>query len=260
MGAHLVSIDSEAENDFVNGFGGCQTIWTGLVASTWNSDVKFHWFNGDPATYSPNVVPANAYYYCTVSVSSTSGPGSWTTDVCAGYYPFVCKKAARSTVADKVRSAGSLGRWGLLKDDEGCKPGWKRFNSSCYWASTMDNTTTPLDYFAAQLACQDKGSQLASIHSSLENAFVGSLVTCTLTCYKTCTLVWLGVENTDPSCVRNNACWSWVDRSVMDFQAWQGTYPQTSDASYQCGVYNNVGWTNEQCGNLHHYVCKMPAV
>lgn len=60
----------------------------------------------------------------------------------------------------------------------GCEDGWQAFGDYCYWFSNADGNGDYASHDEAQKQCQDKGANLASIHSSDENDFVYSLLNC----------------------------------------------------------------------------------
>ncbi|XP_043219920.1 lectin BRA-3-like [Amphibalanus amphitrite] len=125
---------------------------------------------------------------------------------------------------------------------------WQGFDGFCYWRSTYATS-----WQQAVIACPTVGvgSQLASIHSLIENAFVMQTYNFGDT--------WIGLND-----IETEGSFQWTDGSKVDFTNWAQKQPD--DYHGQDCVHlpyidnpNGAEWDDEHCEEERHFLCKLPA-
>ena len=126
--------------------------------------------------------------------------------------------------------------------------------SSLYTHDMTDHNlllvTTAMPWPAARAECQALGRDLASVHNSVENDEIASVMADGH--------VWIGA--TDASCPGTvNECWSWSDHSSLGYTNWNRGEP--NGPSEDCGMlYTTAGnpWNDASCGSSFAFVCGAP--
>jgi len=183
---HSVSIQSEGENQFVGHLQGNHNIWTGGCRSPGGSRPwtgLWRWTDGSKWIYESwqgrreagGKEPNNNYYHAEYYVwKAPSGNcaggclGSWNDGLqtkpgdSSTPYPLCKYKHHKPTMLNK------------------CKPGWSRFQGSCYKiqpSSSHGGSGIYGTFDAAEESCNklEKGTHSVSIHSHAENRFVTRL-------------------------------------------------------------------------------------
>ncbi|XP_062334202.1 C-type lectin domain family 4 member G-like [Osmerus eperlanus] len=133
-----------------------------------------------------------------------------------------------------------------------CCPGWKKFQSSCYYLSTEEKTWEESSQY-----CRGRGTNLVIIKSREEQVFLNGL--------HFNQKFWMGLTDTEQEGV-----WKWVDgtRLKLTETFWRGGEPNNADMREHCGVFNkfpnplflwNVhlsSWNDEPCDIRYQWVCK----
>ena len=144
-----------------------------------------------------------------------------------------------------------VGLMSLGAAEAGCPTNvdWREYEGSCYWRSTYPST-----WQGAASACPTvaTGSQLASIHSLLENAFV-------MESYDYAGM-WIGLND-----VSAEGQFAWADGSTVDFENWQPGQPDDKDGNEDCVQVPHPNdptagrWDDDTCSVDKYFLCKMPA-
>ncbi|XP_043214027.1 lectin BRA-3-like [Amphibalanus amphitrite] len=125
---------------------------------------------------------------------------------------------------------------------------WVEFEDFCYWRSTYPST-----WAGAVAACQTLGesSQLASIHSLVENSFIMQTYNYAET--------WIGLNDID-----TEGQFVWSDGTDVDFTNWRPGQPDNHD-NEDCVEVPDMRdptaerWNDGNCDLDFHFICKMPA-
>jgi len=182
-GAHLVSIDSEAEADFV--FSNIdEWFWTGGHFSnghwTWSDGTLMEvvkWFYRQPSNKGAGSCRA-VQIFSTLAMSPCRNPKK-----------FICEREASSAVGPSNAPSGN--------SNKGCPAGWKSKFGHCYkWFFTAPKT-----WQDAQTDCRKQGAHLISIHDDAENEFISKTVKGT---------VWTGAR-------KRRYGWGWSDGTPWDY-------------------------------------------
>ena len=106
---------------------------------------------------------------------------------------------------------------------------------------------TGMTWDAAHAECQALGRELASVHNSVENDELASVMADGH--------VWIGA--TDASCPGTvNDCWAWSDHTPFQYTNWHRGEP--NGASEDCGMlYTTEGneWNDQGCSSSFAFVC-----
>ena len=133
-----------------------------------------------------------------------------------------------------------------------CPSGWDLFQGNCY--RLFDHKVY---YYDAMVGCADSisgQSNLASIHSADENAFLKTFVSA----YD---YVWIGFNDLD-----NENSFQWTDRSAVDYTNWAAGQPDNLNDSDCVFLLPDGTWDDGECEwQAWHttpakaYVCKTAA-
>ncbi|XP_033118051.1 fibropellin-1-like isoform X1 [Anneissia japonica] len=137
-----------------------------------------------------------------------------------------------------------------------CPSGWRRYQSNCYRYYLQRMRFWPgSDYCRQQVfysahSTKPINSELVSIHSPAENAFVFSIVPSGIT-------VQLGLYN---NVNHRERTWHWTDGSPFDYSNWAPGQPDSSIQHYGSMWNSNFPsqWDDVDRQSLN-FVCKVPA-
>ncbi|XP_073347649.1 macrophage mannose receptor 1-like [Pagrus major] len=232
-GGDLVSIHNVEEQGFVIsqlGYESTDELWIGLNDRKterlfdWidHSTVSFtSWEFGKPAT-------STEIKDCVLIRGEN---GNWADHVCEEKHGFICMKmsASKSTGDEVVQN-------------EGCKTGWRRYGSYCYFIAT-----DTLTFSGARSACRRSGSYLADVSNGVDNAFLVSLVG-----MKPRQHFWLGLSNS-----RNGGRFVWTNKDTVRYTHWNAEMPgrQQGCVAMITGHYAGL-WDVLPCSNEEKYICK----
>jgi len=219
-GAHLVSIDSEAEADFV--FSNIEEwFWTGGHFSnggwTWSDGTLIEvvkWFYRQPSNKGAGSCRA-VQIFSTLAMSPCRNPKK-----------FICEREASSAVGPSNAPSGN--------SNTGCPAGWKSKFGNCYkWFFTAQKT-----WQDAETDCNNQGAHLISIHDDAENEFISKTVKGT---------VWTG------GILTRRQGWVWSDGTPWDF----GTVDiVTAPYGGRCATTFNKSAFGYDCNGRRLYICK----
>ncbi|XP_051787822.1 lectin-like isoform X3 [Erpetoichthys calabaricus] len=128
---------------------------------------------------------------------------------------------------------------------DSCEPGWVSYSNKCYQYFPMRKA-----WIDAELYCISLGGNLASVHSSIANQFITSLIRSRDSSGPSS---WLGGSN----CVRTSS-WLWTDGSQWDFTNWNPFEPNNVGGNEKCFNTNFMvqgGWNDIDCSNQYPFVC-----
>lgn len=253
FGAHLVSIHSEKENEFIlkqmeeGGYGG--RAWIGLNLFDGRNSPK--WSDGSNVTYQKVLKKEYAKKEkCFMMFRAQRG---WRPEHCALHYAPICKKED-SLVPTAIPPPTTLPpRSGY------CPSGWIQFGQKCYkyfGATEKDG----LKYAEARNACWNLGENhdLVSIHSMEEQAFLTQHLS------DFGTTVWIGINKVESDEIGHDIVFGWVDNSRNDFSYWAKGHPPPGTWKY-CGrlAYDGLykgEWIADYCEiPKKGYICQTPS-
>ncbi|KAM7009852.1 uncharacterized protein LKV04_001778 [Tautogolabrus adspersus] len=131
-------------------------------------------------------------------------------------------------------------------DKKACQSGWRKFESSCFFTSTVKKTWT-----LAREYCQNKGAELAIITSKEEMRFVNGL-------YGSDKEVWIGLTDNGVE-----GQWEWVDGTPLTTAFWAKGQPNShSGRNQDCVEFwrreSGAGeWNDENCKIIQFFICEI---
>ncbi|XP_037642854.1 macrophage mannose receptor 1-like [Sebastes umbrosus] len=232
-GGDLVSIRNVEDQSFVIsqlGFASTDELWIGLNDRKterlfdWSdhSTVSFtSWESGKPAVFTDRED----------CVLIRGENGNWADRVCDEKHGFICMKLSdREPSGDEVEL------------NVGCKTGWKRHGSYCYFVGTQTKT-----FDEAKDDCKSSDSKLVDVSNGVDNAFLVSLVGLRPEKY-----FWLGLSNQ-----KNIDHFEWTNTNLVRFTHWNAQMPghQQGCVAMTTGVFAGL-WDVLPCTNKEKYICK----
>ena len=117
-----------------------------------------------------------------------------------------------------------------------CSPGWKLYQTYCY-----QFFTTKKNWNDAQIHCESRSSNLASVLSSGELAFLNNNVI-----DKVDTTTWIGGKKSNG--------WKWEDGSKYYFTAWISSSEPGLNDNRICIIHSK--WYGREETSEYYFVCK----
>ncbi|KAM7379551.1 hypothetical protein PAMP_005097 [Pampus punctatissimus] len=232
-GGDLVNIRNLEDQSFVIsqlGYASTDELWIGLNDRIteglfeWSdhSTVSFtSWVFGKPAV-------STEQEDC---VLITGENGNWADRWCDDKHGFICMKQSHTEqIGDEVDV------------DIGCKAGWKRHGSYCYFVGTETKT-----FDEAKDDCKASNSYLADVSNGVDNAFLVSLVGMRPEKY-----FWLGLSNQN-----NIDDFVWTNTDSIRFTHWNAEMPGNLQGcvAMTTGILAGL-WDVLPCTNKEKYICK----
>ncbi|XP_078029223.1 macrophage mannose receptor 1-like [Epinephelus lanceolatus] len=229
----LVSIHNVEDQSFVIsqlGYASTDELWIGLNDRKterlfdWSdhSTVSFtSWESGKPAIFTDNED----------CVLIRGENGNWADRACNEKHGFICMKTSASEPSgDEVDL------------NIGCKTGWKKHGSYCYFVGTQTKT-----FDEAKDDCKASDSYLADVSNGVDNAFLVSLVGMRPEKY-----FWLGLSNQ-----RHIDYFLWTNTESVRFTHWNTGMPgqQQGCVAMTTGVFAGL-WDVLPCTKKEKYICK----
>uniref|UniRef100_UPI003AAC2783 macrophage mannose receptor 1-like n=1 Tax=Centroberyx gerrardi TaxID=166262 RepID=UPI003AAC2783 len=232
-GGDLASIHNVEDQSFVIsqlGYGTTDELWIGL--NDRKTEGLFDW--GDHST-----VTFTSWEFGKPSVSTDQEDcvlirgenGNWADRVCEEKHGFICMKSSASKPSgDEVPL------------DTGCKPGWKKHGSYCYFIGSETKT-----FDEAKDECKSSDSYLADVSNGVDNAFLVSLVGIRPESY-----FWLGLSNQ-----KNIDDYVWTNANSVKFTHWNAEMPGNRQGcvAMATGIFAGL-WDVLPCTNKEKYICK----
>ncbi|GFU21430.1 secretory phospholipase A2 receptor [Nephila pilipes] len=253
QGAHLVSVHSEAENDFLlktseeGGFGG--RFWIGL--NTLVNKTNEQWSDGSVANFEKKV-PKEFFVNekCFILMLSKKG---WRPEHCALHYAPICKRRENAVPTPIPPITPPRPRAG------NCPKDWIKFGGKCY-KYFGGKATERLLYKQARNACWALGdnTELVSIHSMEEQAFLTEHL------YDLGTSAWIGMHQITSDEIGHDLVFGWMDNSRTNFTFWARGHPPPGTWKY-CATLSYEGiakgeWIADYCEiDKKGYICQKQA-
>ncbi|XP_047445392.1 macrophage mannose receptor 1-like [Mugil cephalus] len=233
VGGDLVSIRNVEDQSFVIsqlGYGSTDELWIGLNDK--KTERLFEWSDHSIVSYTsweygkPTVL--GDIKDCVLIRGEN---GNWADRVCEEKHGFICMTTSVSTpTGDEV------------DQDVGCKKGWRRHGSYCYFIGKQTKT-----FDEAKDDCKSSDSYLADVSTGVDNAFLVSLVGSRPEKH-----FWLGLSNQD-----NAEKFVWTNTETVRFTHWNAQMPGHTQGcvAMKTGVFAGL-WDVLPCTNREKYICK----
>uniref|UniRef100_UPI003AAF93A9 macrophage mannose receptor 1-like n=1 Tax=Centroberyx gerrardi TaxID=166262 RepID=UPI003AAF93A9 len=232
-GGDLASIHNVEDQSFVIsqlGYATSDELWIGL--NDRKTEGLFDW--GDHST-----VTFTSWEFGNPNVSTDQGDcvlirgenGNWADRVCEEKHGFICMKRCAS------KPSGDE-----LELNIGCKPGWKKHGSYCYFIGSETKT-----FDEAKDECKSSDSYLVDVSNGVDNAFLVSLVGIRPEKY-----FWLGLSNQ-----KNIDDFVWTNANLVKFTHWNAEMPGNRQGciAMTTGIFAGL-WDVLPCTNKEKYICK----
>ncbi|XP_042353142.1 macrophage mannose receptor 1-like isoform X2 [Plectropomus leopardus] len=229
----LVSIRNVEDQSFVIsqlGFASTDELWIGF--NDIRTEGLFDWSDHSTVSFT-------SWQFGKPSVSTdaddcvliTGENGNWADHSCDEKHGFICMKQSTTEVTGEE-----------VNLDLGCKAGWKRHGSYCYFVGTETKT-----FDEAKDDCKTSDSYLADVSNGVDNAFLASLVGLRPEKY-----FWLGLSNQ-----KNIDQFVWTNTDSVKFTHWNAEMPgfQQGCVAMTTGVLAGL-WDLLPCTNKEKYICK----
>ncbi|XP_067462383.1 macrophage mannose receptor 1-like [Thunnus thynnus] len=232
-GGDLVSISNVEDQSFVIsqlGYASNDELWIGLNDK--KTEGLFDWSDHSTVSFT-------TWEFGKPSISTDQEDcvlirgenGNWAARVCEEKHGFICMKTSASEPSgDEV------------EQNVGCKTGWKRHGSYCYFVGTETKT-----FDEAKDDCKSSDSYLADVSNGVDNAFLVSLVGLRPEKH-----FWLGLSNQ-----KNIDVFVWTNTDSVRFTHWNAEMPghQHGCVAMKTGIFAGL-WDVLPCTNKEKYICK----
>uniref|UniRef100_A0A8C5GCV9 Macrophage mannose receptor 1-like n=1 Tax=Gouania willdenowi TaxID=441366 RepID=A0A8C5GCV9_GOUWI len=232
-GGDLVSIRNVEDHSFVIsqlGYASTDELWIGL--NDRKTEGLFEWSDHSAVTFTSWQYGAPAVSTDTEDcVLITGENGNWADRTCDEKHGFICmKQSSTESTGEEVEM------------DLGCKMGWKRHGSYCYFVGTETKT-----FDEAKEDCKTSGSYLADVSNGVDNAFLVSLVG-----WRPERHFWIGLSN-----MENMDLFKWTNSDTVKFTHWNAQMPgyEQGCVAMTSGLLAGL-WDLLPCSNKTKYICK----
>uniref|UniRef100_A0A669C0I4 Mannose receptor, C type 1b n=1 Tax=Oreochromis niloticus TaxID=8128 RepID=A0A669C0I4_ORENI len=238
-GGDLVSIRNVEDQSFIIsqlGYASTDELWIGL--NDRNRERLFVWSDHSPVSYtswdSREPTVTSEQEDCVLIRGEN---GNWADRVCEEKHGFICMKTSDSEPSgDEVEL------------NAGCKTGWKRHGSYCYFVGTETKT-----FHEANDDCKSSKSYLAASNPScvnisrVDNAFLVSLVGLRPEKH-----FWIGLSN-----LKNREYFMWTNNAYPRYTHWNTHMPGHVQGCVAMATGHSAGlWDVLPCTNKEKYICK----
>ncbi|XP_030015951.1 macrophage mannose receptor 1-like [Sphaeramia orbicularis] len=157
--------------------------------------------------------------------------GNWADRRCEERHGFICMKSSASEPSEDE-----------VEQNIGCKTGWRRHGSYCYFVGTETKT-----FDDAKEDCKASGSYLADVSNGVDNAFLVSLVGARPEKY-----FWLGLSNQ-----KHIDIFVWMNTDTVRYTHWNTGMPghRQGCVAMMSGLHAGL-WDVLPCTNRTKYICK----
>uniref|UniRef100_A0A8C5GDM7 Macrophage mannose receptor 1-like n=1 Tax=Gouania willdenowi TaxID=441366 RepID=A0A8C5GDM7_GOUWI len=221
-GGDLVSIRNVEDHSFVIsqlGYASTDELWIGL--NDRKTEGLFEWSDHSAVTFTSWQYGAPAVSTDTEDcVLITGENGNWADRTCDEKHGFICmKQSSTESTGEEVEM------------DLGCKMGWKRHGSYCYFVGTETKT-----FDEAKEDCKTS-----------DNAFLVSLVG-----WRPERHFWIGLSN-----MENMDLFKWTNSDTVKFTHWNAQMPgyEQGCVAMTSGLLAGL-WDLLPCSNKTKYICK----
>ncbi|XP_057698485.1 C-type lectin domain family 4 member M-like isoform X2 [Corythoichthys intestinalis] len=151
--------------------------------------------------------------------------------------------SSMSSVVDHLRATVTR----LNTTTKVCPSNWKKFDTSCYFASKTKDT-----WYSSRDFCKNKKAHLVIINSHEEMKFVNNLFSS-----PGIEKIWIGL--TDQGVEGH---WVWMDGTPLSLQFWAVGQPNRYSDNQDCGEFwyrssGNAEWNDANCSSYRYWVCEM---
>ncbi|KAL3988682.1 somatostatin receptor 2 [Sarotherodon galilaeus] len=232
-GGDLVSIRNVEDQSFVIsqlGYASTDELWIGL--NDRKRERLFVWSDHSPVSYtswdSREPTVTSEQEDCVLIRGEN---GNWADHVCEEKHGFICMKTSDSEPSgDEVEL------------NAGCKTGWKRHGSYCYFVGTETKT-----FHEANDDCKSSKSYLADIATGVDNAFLINLVGLRPEKH-----FWIGLSN-----LKNREYFMWTNNAYARYTHWNTNMPGHVQGCVAMATGHFAGlWDVLPCTNKEKYICK----
>uniref|UniRef100_A0A8C9WMS0 Macrophage mannose receptor 1 n=1 Tax=Scleropages formosus TaxID=113540 RepID=A0A8C9WMS0_SCLFO len=231
-GGDLASIHNVEEQSFIiSQLKPTDELWIGL--NDQKTSMLFDWSDRTHVTFTNWQVgePTHASNMQEDCVLIRGKEGKWADYLCEKEFGYICKKKASSKPSGTPQVISP-----------GCKAGWTRFGSYCYYVGSEAKT-----FDEAKQTCQSSSSYLVDITSRYENAFLISFVGLRPEKY-----FWIGLSNTEE---REN--FVWTNTKNVRFTHFNIGMPGTKLGCVAMTTGEFAGlWDVISCTSKEKYICK----
>ncbi|XP_042352885.1 macrophage mannose receptor 1-like isoform X2 [Plectropomus leopardus] len=232
-GGDLVSIHNVEEQSFVVsqlGYTSTDELWIGL--NDRKTEGLFEWIDHSTVSFTSWEFGKPAVFTDVKDCVLIKGEnGNWADHICEEKHGYICMKmSASNPTGDEVEQS------------VGCKTGWRRYGSYCYFTGTQTKT-----FHEAKDDCKSSESYLADVSNGLDNAFLISLVG-----MRTEKYFWLGLSNQ-----KNFKNFVWTNTDSVRFTHWNAEMPGNKQGcvAMTTGIFAGL-WNVLPCTNKEKYICK----
>ena len=269
-GGYLASIDSDAENRFVQSvvLPGRDT-WIGAsyafdTIEDAADDFGWLWYDRSFWKYSawaeghPRAIKGGGKLCASIHhQQGSTHDRTWLTTKCDRKLPAVCRRGANVTALAILNKAAG-GALAPASAAPACKSGWALFGRHCYLVTGSGST-----WQEQELECDRRSSHTASILSEQEHQFIMSMAPQGD--------VWIGMSYAFENAGAHAALlaehgWLWADHVSPNFYRWGVGEPAKGGASSLCVAIRNdegnskhASWIVDDCARHLRAVCKAPA-
>ncbi|KAM9349892.1 macrophage mannose receptor 1-like [Symphorus nematophorus] len=232
-GGDLVSIHNVEDQSFVIsqlGYTSTDELWIGL--NDRKTEGLFDWIDHSTVSFTSWEFGKPAVSTDIQDCILIKGEkGNWADRVCEEKHGYICMKmSASNPTGDEVRQ------------DVGCKTGWRRHGSYCYFIGTQNKM-----FDDAKGDCQSSNSYLADVSNGVDNAFLVSLVGLRPEKH-----FWLGLSNQEKIDE-----FVWTSTGSVTFTYWNAEMPghRQGCVAMKTGIFAGL-WDVLPCTNKEKYICK----
>ncbi|XP_042352881.1 macrophage mannose receptor 1-like isoform X2 [Plectropomus leopardus] len=232
-GGDLVSISNVEDQSFVIsqlGYTSADELWIGL--NDRKTEGLFEWIDHSTVSFTSWEFGKPAVSTNLKDCVLIKGEnGNWADHVCEEKHGYICmKNSASKPSGDEVAK------------DVGCKTGWRRHGSYCYFMGRQTKT-----FDDAKDDCKSSESYLADVSNGVDNAFLVSLVGMRPEKY-----FWLGLSNQ-----KNIDQFVWTNQVSVKFTHWNAEMPGDKQGCVAVATGFFAGlWDVLPCTNKEKYICK----
>ncbi|XP_074013799.1 macrophage mannose receptor 1-like [Numenius arquata] len=233
-GSHLASIQSLEEHSFIVsqlGYKQTDKLWIGL--NDHKVQMYFEWSDGTPVTYTKWHLgePSTTNNRPEDCVLIKGQYGYWADYVCEKKAGYICKRKPKSQTAGEKEIT-----------DAGCKKGWRRYGTYCYFAGYV-----PATFSEANTTCEEEKGYLATVENRYEQAYLTSLVGLRPEKY-----FWLGLSDMEVQ-----GTFRWTNGEAVSFTHWGATMPGSKPGCVAMRTGTATGlWDVIDCETKQKYICK----
>ncbi|NWR44647.1 MRC1 protein, partial [Regulus satrapa] len=242
-GSHLASIRSPEEHSFMVSQLGYKVLsllpsleptdklWIGL--NDRKVEMYFEWSDGTPVTYTKWHLgePSTTNNRPEDCVLIKGQNGYWADQVCEKKAGYICKRKATSQIAGEKETTAA-----------GCKKGWRRYGTYCYFIGHV-----PATFSEANKTCEGEEGYLATVESRYEQAYLTSLVGLRPEKY-----FWLGLSD-----VQDQGTFRWANGEAVSFTHWDAGMPGNNLGCVAMRTGTAAGlWDVLNCETKQKYICK----